>query len=50
MQTRSASQTQRQELTQIQRSIQAVTERLGQTAQLLADGLKPAPRNMRMQR
>lgn len=50
MQARSTTQSQRQDLAQIQRNIQAVTERLGQTAQLLTEGLRPAPRNMRMQR
>jgi phospholipid/cholesterol/gamma-HCH transport system substrate-binding protein len=50
MQTKSTTPAQRQEVTQIQQHIQAVTERLGQTSQRLADALKPAPRNARLQR
>lgn len=50
MQAKSTDPSQRQEVTQIQQHIQAVTARLGQTSQLLADSLKPTPRNARMQR
>jgi phospholipid/cholesterol/gamma-HCH transport system substrate-binding protein len=50
MQTKSPTPAQRQEVTQIQQHIQAVTDRLGQTSQLLADALKPTPRNGRLQR
>lgn len=50
MQARASTVEQRKELTQVQRSILAVTERLGQTSQLLAEALKPAQRNARIQR
>jgi phospholipid/cholesterol/gamma-HCH transport system substrate-binding protein len=50
MQARATTQAQRQELAQVQRNILAVTSQLGQTSQRLAEALKPAPRNTRMQR
>ena len=50
MQARAATPTQRQEVAQVQQSIRAVTERLGQTSQLLAEALRPAGRPARIQR
>jgi phospholipid/cholesterol/gamma-HCH transport system substrate-binding protein len=50
MQAKARTAEQKKELAQVQQSIMEVTGRLGQTSQLLADALKPAPRNMRMQR
>ncbi|MBV8677522.1 MAG: MCE family protein [Planctomycetaceae bacterium] len=50
MQARAATPAQRQEVAQVQQSIRAVTERLGQTSQLLAEALRPAGRPARIQR
>jgi phospholipid/cholesterol/gamma-HCH transport system substrate-binding protein len=50
MQSRAGTPAQKQEISQLQQNIQVVTERLGQTSQLLADSLKPVPRNARLQR
>jgi phospholipid/cholesterol/gamma-HCH transport system substrate-binding protein len=50
MQARATTAEQQRELTQVQKNVVAVTQRLGQTSQLLADALRPAPRNMRIQR
>jgi phospholipid/cholesterol/gamma-HCH transport system substrate-binding protein len=41
---------QQQELAHLKQSIQEVTERLGQTSQLLAESLRPTGRNARQQR
>jgi phospholipid/cholesterol/gamma-HCH transport system substrate-binding protein len=50
MQARATTAEQKKEITKVQQSIVAVTNRLGQTSQLLAEALKPAPRNVRIQR
>ncbi|MHC5542399.1 MlaD family protein, partial [Singulisphaera rosea] len=50
MQARATTVEQKKELTLVQKNILAVTDRLGQTSQLLAEALKPTPRNMRIQR
>jgi len=50
MQTKSPTPSQQQELLKMQQQIRSVTAQLGQTSQLLADALKPAPRNARLQR
>ena len=47
---RATTPAQQQEVAQLQRSVQVVTERLGQTSQLLAESLRPSPRNVRLQR
>jgi len=50
MQSKATTPQAQQEVAVIQQSIQAVTERLGQTSQLLAESLRPAARNARFQR
>jgi len=50
MQSKATTPQAQQEVAVIQQNIQAVTERLGQTSQLLAESLRPAARNARFQR
>jgi phospholipid/cholesterol/gamma-HCH transport system substrate-binding protein len=50
LQARPMTPDQQQELQQVKRNVMVVTERLGQTSQLLADALKQPPREMRIRR
>lgn len=50
MQARATTVEQKKELALVQKNILALTDQLGQTSQLLANALKPAPRNVRIQR
>jgi phospholipid/cholesterol/gamma-HCH transport system substrate-binding protein len=50
LQARPVTPEQQQELSQVKRSVMAVTDRLAQTSQLLAESLKQAPREPRVRR
>jgi phospholipid/cholesterol/gamma-HCH transport system substrate-binding protein len=50
MQAKAATPEQRQEVMQVQRTVLAVTERLGQTSQLLAEALKKSPQAVKVRR
>ncbi len=50
LQARPMTPDQQQELQQVKRNVMVVTERLGQTSQLLADALKQPPRETRIRR